>query len=115
MDQPYLPACAGYLEMDPVRAGLCRRPEEYPWSSAAAPVSGQDDVLMQARRLLDPVPSWAEHLSAAADEEMIRRLRRHGTTGRPVGGERFLMRLEKIVGHLLRPRKAGRKKKAGKK
>ncbi len=66
----YLPACVRYVEMNPVRAGPCRRPEEHPWSSAAAHVSGQDDVLMQAGRLLDLVPSWAEHLSAATDEEM---------------------------------------------
>jgi putative transposase len=115
MDEPHLLACARYVEMNPVRAGLCRRPEAYPWSSAAAHVSGKDDVLVQAGPLLKRVPSWARHLSAAADEEMIRRLRRHETTGRPVGGERFLIRLEKIVGRLLRPRKAGRKKKAGKK
>jgi len=51
-------------------------------------VSGKDDVLVQAGPLLKLVPSWARPLSAAADEEMIRRLRRHETTGRPVGGER---------------------------
>ena len=111
MDEPYLLACARYVERNPVRAGLCARAGDYPWSSAAAHLAGKDDGLVRVRPLLELVPRWGRHLSADPDEETVRRLRRHEGTGRPLGGERFLQRLEKIVGQFLRPRKPGRKKK----
>ncbi len=111
MDEPHLLACARYVERNPVRAGLCARAGDYPWSSAAAHLAGKDDGLVRVRPLLELVPRWGRHLSADPDEETVGRLRRHEGTGRPLGGERFLQRLEKIVGRLLRPRKPGRKKK----
>ena len=79
--------------------------------SAAAHLAGKDDGLVRVRPLLELVPRWGRYLSADPDEETVRRLRRHEGTGRPLGGERFLQRLEKIVGRLLRPRRPGRNKK----
>ena len=111
MDEPYLLACARYVERNPVRAGLCARAGDYPWSSAAAHLAGKDDGLVRVRPLLELVPRWGRHLSGDPDEETVRRLRRHEGTGRPLGGERFLQRVEKIVGRLLRPQRPGRKKK----
>lgn len=34
-EEPYLLECARYVERNPVRAELCKRPEDYPWSSAS--------------------------------------------------------------------------------
>ena len=81
MDEAYLLACARYVERNPVRAGLCRRPQEYRWSSAAAHVAGQDDVLVAAAPLLKLEPRWARHLTADPDAETVRQLRRHEATG----------------------------------
>jgi putative transposase len=36
MDDNYLLQAARYIELNPVRAGLVDRPEDYPWSSAAS-------------------------------------------------------------------------------
>ncbi len=113
MDEYYLLACARYIERNPVRAGLCTRPQDYPWSSAAAHLSGQDDVLVKVKPLLDLVPRWAEHLSADPEEEVIRQLRRSESTGRPAGSERFVKRLERILGRVLHPGRPGRKRKTG--
>jgi putative transposase len=44
-----------------------------------------------------------------AEEEVAATLRRHESTGRPLGGERFLTRLEKKLGKILRPQKPGPK------
>jgi putative transposase len=112
MDEYYLLACARYVERNPVRAGLCRRPGQYRWSSAAAHLAGKDDCLVKAKPLLDLLPRWAEHISQDTDEQMIRLLRRHEATGRPAGEERFLKRLEKRLGRVLRPGKPGRKRKS---
>lgn len=35
LDEPYLLACARYIEMNPVRAGLVENPMDWRWSSAS--------------------------------------------------------------------------------
>ena len=111
MDESYLLACALYVERNPVRARLCKRAVDYPWSSAAAHVAGTDDRLVKARPLLKLEPRWARILSTDADAEAIQQFRRHASTGRPAGSDRFLRRLERRVGRTLRPQRPGRKTK----
>jgi putative transposase len=42
----YLLACYRYIELNPVRAGLVRRPDEYRWSSYAANARGKPSSLI---------------------------------------------------------------------
>jgi putative transposase len=42
----YLLACMLYIELNPVRAGLVRRPGDYRWSSFRANAEGRDDALL---------------------------------------------------------------------
>lgn len=42
----HLLACMRYIELNPVRAGLVRRPEDFPWSSYAANAAGREDALL---------------------------------------------------------------------
>jgi putative transposase len=115
MDETYLLACADYVERNPVRARLCRRPGAYRWSSAAAHLAGRDDTLVRVAPLLALEPRWAEHLRADPDADLVRQLRRHEATGRPAGDDSFLRRLERKLGRVLRPRPAGRKRKVARK
>ncbi len=39
----YLIDCLSYIEMNPLRANLVKRPSEYPWNSYNARVLGKDD------------------------------------------------------------------------
>ncbi len=57
------------------------------------------------------IGDWRAFLDNAQPEEELRKLRSHTRTGRPLGGEAFLDRVEAIVGRLLRPQKGGRPKK----
>ncbi len=114
MDELYTLSCARYVERNPVRAGLCRRPEQYRWSSAAAHVAGQDDGLVRVAPLLRLDPQWGKHLAAEPDADTVQALHRHEATGRPAGDEPFLRRLERKLGRVLRPQKAGRKRKSEK-
>ncbi len=115
LDEPHLWTALRYVERNPLRAGLCRRAQDYRWSSAAAHVAGQDDVLVRAAPLLALEPRWARHLAADPDAETVRQLRRHEATGRPAGSERFLKRLERLLDRVLRPRKPGRPRKCDEK
>jgi putative transposase len=115
MDEEHLLAAVRYIEMNPVRAALVERAEDYRWSSAAAHIAGQDDVLVKARPMLelvaDRMPDWQAYLRLECPEETIERIHRHGQTGRPLGSKEFVTDLEQIVGRTLQRQKPGPKPK----
>lgn len=113
LDEPYLLAAARYVELNPVRARLVARPGDWPWSSARAHLSGRDDCLVEVAPLLSMIGDWQAFLESAVPEEELRDIRRHSRTGRPLGDESFLERLEGMVGRALRPQKRGPKPKGG--
>ena len=111
MDEPYLLAAARYVELNPVRARLVSSPGDWPWSSARAHLSGRDDPLVEVAPLLAMIDDWDAFLKSAMPEEELRDIRQHGRTGRPLGDETFLGRLEEMVGCVLKPQKRGPKPK----
>ena len=111
MDEAHLRACARYVELNPVRARLVRRARDWRWSSARAHLAGEDDGLVRTAPLLKRVDDWRAFLAGTADEKTLEALRRHGRTGRPIGGARYLDRLEAKLGRPVRPAKRGPKPK----
>lgn len=107
MDEIYLLAAARYVELNPVRAKLVDRPDAYKWSSAVAHQEGVDDRLVKVSPLLGLVGNWEEFLSQAAPLDQMKELRRHEHTGRPLGSEGFVEKLEKGLGRVLRRQKPG--------
>jgi len=110
MDERYLLRAARYVELNPVRAGLCRVPWRWPWSSAAAHVAGRDDGVVRVAPLLERVNDWREFLTEAGEAE-AELWRRHERTGRPLGEPAFLDRIEALLGRIVRPAKRGPKPK----
>jgi putative transposase len=110
MDESYLLAAARYVEMNPVAAGLVAHPADYPWSSARAHLSAQDDPLTKVEPLLAMVGNWKDFLSLPTEEEMIM-FRKHDRTGRPLGQSAFVEALEEHLGRALCPQKPGPKPK----
>ena len=111
MDEPYLLACARYVELNPVRAKLARRARDWPWSSARAHFDGRDDELVKSRKLLDLAPDWADFLRGGLSAEDYAAIRAGERTGRPLGATRFVARLEKRLGRPLARQKPGPKPK----
>jgi putative transposase len=107
MDDAYTLAAARYVELNPVRANLVARPEDYAWSSARAHLLGRDDALVKAGALLARVPEWGSFLRTGMDSSVTDDFRKHQSTGRPLGSEAFLGHLEGLLGRILRPRKPG--------
>ena len=58
MDEDYLLAAVRYVELNPLRARMVSRPEEWRWSSVSAHLSGIDDRLVKAQPMLDRVSDW---------------------------------------------------------
>ncbi|MHC4518259.1 MAG: transposase [Planctomycetota bacterium] len=108
LDERHLMMAVRYVELNPVRAKLCRAAWRWPWSSAAAHVAGRDDRLVRVAPLLRRVDDWRAYLTARASEEDAALLRRHERTGRPLGNPRFVARLERRLGRTLRKKPPGR-------
>lgn len=109
MDEAHLVHAARYVALNPVRARLCDRAEQWEWSSAAAHLAGTDDDLVEVKPLLDRVGDFAAFLGAPEDQQAARALRMAETTGRPLGGEDWIAQLEQATGRTLAPRKRGPK------
>src|SRR5205807_8047464 len=75
-----------YVERNPLRAGLVRRAEDWPWSSLACRLAGGEAAL---RRLHPwPVampPDWPRSVNEAQTEAELDALRRSVARGRPHG------------------------------
>jgi putative transposase len=111
LDELHLLAAARYVEMNPVKAGLVRTPQQYPWSSANAHLKKRDDRLVRVEPLLSLAGPWRRFLAQSLDGPTVERLQSHERTGRPIGSDAFVAKLEKRLGRTLRPRKPGRKPK----
>jgi putative transposase len=110
MDEEWLIACARYVELNPVRAGLVDRPEAWRWSSARAHLGLGWDGLTETGSLIERVPDWRALLDGGLEEERCKVIRAREWTGHPMGGEAFLDRLSILVGRDVRPRPRGRPK-----
>ena len=57
------------------------------------------------------VCSWREHLAGESAADTAAELRLHENTGRPLGSEQFVKRLEQALGRRLTPGRPGRPRK----
>ncbi|MFA5865216.1 MAG: hypothetical protein WC975_11085 [Phycisphaerae bacterium] len=98
MNECYLLLAARYIELNPVRANLVHRAEDYPWSSAAAHCRNCPDPLASPCAIFeDSVADWRKFLAEGVEESDQKSLRRHECTGRPLGNETFLNSMERIL------------------
>ena len=68
-DDGHLAAVAGYVPANPVAAGLCRRPEDWPWSSHARPRA----PWVSHERLLELLSGWSREPREAYSELLAAR------------------------------------------
>ena len=93
----------------PLKAGICKSPEEYEWSSAKAHRNEKDDKLVKVRPLLDRVESWSEYINIMDDRKEESEIKRNECTGRPLGSEEFVKKIENELGRKLSRQKPGPK------
>jgi putative transposase len=113
MDDAHLLLAARYIELNPVRAGLCRLAIEWPWSSVHAHLAGKSDGIVDPQPLLQRVGNWEQFIDRNVDQNALSVLRAHGRTGRPAGSPEFISQLELSCGRRLRRRKPGRRPELG--
>lgn len=113
MDEAHAIAAVRYVELNPQRARLVAAPGDWPWSSARGRISGLGDTLVGATRppLLEGIGDWRAFLAETSADEQTDALRAGLLSGRPLGGEPFLHRIEQETGRQIHARPRGRPKK----
>ena len=107
LDSAHLYHVVRYVEKNPVRAGIVQRAEEYQWSSARAHINKANDPLLNHCPLEDEIKNWKQYLEDPDEERQVKIFREHMATGRPLGSENFIEKLEAILGRMLKKRKPG--------
>jgi putative transposase len=109
MDEAHLMACARYVELNPVRAGLVKSARAWPWSSARAHLAGKDDALAAVAPLLALAPDWRALLAGGLKPDEREAIRAHARTGRALASDGFIAKLEKRLDRRLLKSRPGPK------
>jgi putative transposase len=110
MDEEHLIAAARYVALNPVRARLVERAEDWRWSSAGAHLAARDDSLVRVGPLIERCGGrFADLIETPPSAEAVSALRAAETIGRPVGSPAFLDRLAAATGRDPRPKPRGPK------
>lgn len=108
MDEQHTYAAMRYVENNPVRAKMVAHAEDYRWSSAQAHVRGiNDEVLSGKERERLSMEGWQDFLREPADDEVLNKLRKNSSTGRPLGNDEFLTKVEQLLRRVIRKAKPG--------
>ncbi len=107
-DDAHLAYALRYVSLNPVRARLVERAQDWRWSSVAAHLAGKDDMLVKVAPALERVGDFAAFLDDEIDEaSAYAALRRAETIGRPVGDADWLTALGARTGRKLAPARRG--------
>jgi len=108
----YLWSVARYIETNPVRAGMVKKAEDYAYSSAQAHVIGKEDNILNEELIAETqrkeYRAFIREKGTEKDRDLIRY---HTKTGKPLGDEAFMKRMEKRTGRDLALRPRGRPRK----
>jgi putative transposase len=109
MDEAHLAAALRYVSLNPVRARLVERAQDWRWSSTRAHLRGKDDGLTELAPIRDRFPRFGDLLDITPEQDLFAPLRAAESIGRPLGNDRFLARIERLTGRALKPGKRGPK------
>ena len=113
MDEAHFVNALRYVALNPTRARLVTRAEDWRWSSTRAHLAGEDDHVVKVAPALERVGDFAAFLGEPFDEALsYAALRKAESVGRPVGSPEWLIDMEERTGLTLRPQKRGPKPKA---
>lgn len=114
-EDAYFLACQRYIELNPVRAGITEKPDEYHWSSYHANGMGLDSTLASPHPLYLGLgrsrnarqKSYRELCGESVSEQESAKIRNALRTESILGSIGFIKSLEKITGRRLRPQAPG--------
>lgn len=119
MDELHTLACARYIERNPSRAKIVEKPWYYEFSSAKVHCGIENGDILGVNKLFDYIQesqeTWKSFIDKPDDYGQLKNIRKKTLSGRPLGGNRFIEKLEKKLGKSLKLKPKGRPKKGKKK
>ena len=118
--EQYLLCCYRYIELNPVRANMVKRPEEWEWSSYACNGYGKDDPLIKPHPLYLAIHKdkkkrinyYRGGFRQVLGASLIDDLRSAVQTGTPLGNDKFKEEVELLLGVKTGYARRGRPKKS---
>jgi len=111
LDDEHLFRAMRYVERNPVRANLAKRPWDYAWSSARARTgSGSSPIHLHNTPIIGSRPQWKDYLQQS-DDLLDSNIRRSTHKGVPVGTDLFIRTLEERLSIQITRRGPGRPRK----
>ena len=115
----YLLTCMRYIELNPVRADMVKKPSDYPWSSYAANAEGKTNQLIKPHEIYRQMGIDDERRQStyrglfqfAIDKTDLVALRESTNKGWVLGGDRFRAEIERLSGRRSVAKPRGRPKK----
>ena len=96
--ESHLIAAARHVSLNPVRARLARKAEDWAWSSVRAHLTRQVDEWVSVAPVRNLVDRFAALLESDADDGAFRALRSSEASGRPLEDADFIADLERLPG-----------------
>src|SRR5271166_2200168 len=107
LDEDHLMMAARYVVLNPVRARLAARPQDWPWSSLRAHLAERDDGLVRVSPLIARLGRITALVDTEPEASAVAALRAAESIGRPLGADDFVADLERRLGRKLRRQKPG--------
>ena len=112
----YLLNCCRYIELNPVRAGMVRDPDQYPYSSYRRNAIGESDELVATHDVYEELGKTEAQRCAAyralfANEfpaDLLKEIRDTTNACQILGNDKFKDQIEAMLGRSVRPGRAGR-------
>jgi len=110
----YLLSCMRYIELNPVRARMVERAEDYPWSSyqnnagieRAGWLTPHDEYLRLGTSEAERVQAWRNLVSITLDDNEMSSIRNHAARNRVLGDKVFQQHIADMLGrrvHIMPP------------
>lgn len=107
MDERHALAAMRYVEMNPVRAGLCDVADQWPWSSVHGHLRANYDDVLDSCFTQQLIPDWRSFLAMDEPRGWADSLRAQTSSGRPCGADHFIEAIERKTGRRVRRIKPG--------
>lgn len=112
LDKKHVLSAIKYIERNPVRAKMTENASDWKWSSAKAHITGENkEIPLEDISLLIRKEDWTRYLEEPDKESIIEEIRYYTNTGRPLGEDNFIKKLEERLSRRLKALPIGRPKK----